>query len=525
MGEIQIEVLKSRIIERYKVPVDFDTGRLIYKETIASPVEGVGHFEPLRHYAEVHLLLEPLPNGSGLEFDSRCSEDVLGKNWQRLILTHLREREHKGVLTGSSITDMRISILSGRAHVKHTEGGDFRQATYRAVRQGLKKAENVLLEPIYAFRMEIPVENVGRALSDVQKMFGEVLDQETNGETAVLTGKAPVYTMREYQKEITAYTRGSGRIFLSLSGYEPCHNAEEMIEKIGYDSEMDLANPTGSVFCAHGAGFLVPWYLVEDYMHLEGLSLELSEEEEAEEAARIQEAGRRRVEQARLQASQGISASEEELNQIFERTYGKIERERNRFNRNKAREEIEAKAAAKYRSPFAPSRKKNEQEKYLLVDGYNIVFAWEDLTVLAAVNLEAARNELMDILSNYQGFTEEHLILVFDAYKVKDNPGEYIKYNGIDVVFTKEAQTADQYIEQVVHEIGRKYAVTVATSDALEQLIIWGEGARRLSARELRDEVEAVNSKIRETYERKNTTEKNRPFERIWKDGKEESRP
>ena len=505
MGEIEIEVLKNRIYERFGVPVDFGSGRLVYKETIAAPVEGVGHFEPLRHYAEVHLLLEPLPRGSGLQFESRCSEDLLARNWQRLILTHLQEKQHRGVLTGSAVTDMRISLINGRAHLKHTEGGDFRQATYRAVRQGLMKAQSILLEPVYAFRLEIPAENVGRALSDVQKMFGEVTDQETLGDRAILTGKAPVSCLREYQKEVTAYSRGSGRIFCSLAGYMNCHNTEEVLAERRYDPDQDLADPTGSVFCAHGAGFLVPWDQVEDYMHLEALGVDVFHPEEEDTAARLN---------ARRQASAGVTlAEEEELTAIFERTYGKIDRERNRFNRNKAREAIEAEQARNYRSPFAYSKSRDLKEKYLLVDGYNIVNAWETLKELAKINLEAARNALMDVLSNYQGFTEDHVILVFDAYKVKDNPGEQMQYNGIDVVYTKEAQTADQYIEKTVHEIGRKYDVTVATSDLLEQLIIWGEGARRMSARELQEEIEAVDIRIRETYERYNSKEKNRPFE------------
>ena len=506
MGEIEIEVLKNRIYERFGVPVDFGSGRLVYKETIAAPVEGVGHFEPLRHYAEVHLLLlEPLPRGSGLQFESRCSEDVLARNWQRLILTHLQEKQHRGVLTGSAVTDMRISLINGRAHLKHTEGGDFRQATYRAVRQGLMKAQSILLEPVYAFRLEIPAENVGRTLSDVQKMFGEVTDQETLGDRAILTGKAPVSCLREYQKEVTAYSRGSGRIFCSLAGYMNCHNTEEVLAERRYDPDQDLADPTGSVFCAHGAGFLVPWDQVEDYMHLEALGVDVFHPEEEDTAARLN---------ARRQASAGVTlAEEEELTAIFERTYGKIDREHNRFNRNKAREAIEAEQARNYRSPFAYSKSRDMKEKYLLVDGYNIVNAWETLKELAKINLEAARNALMDVLSNYQGFTEDHVILVFDAYKVKDNPGEQMQYNGIDVVYTKEAQTADQYIEKTVHEIGRKYDVTVATSDLLEQLIIWGEGARRMSARELQEEIEAVDIRIRETYERYNSKEKNRPFE------------
>ena len=505
MGEIEIEVLKNRIYERFGVPVEFGSGRLVYKETIAAPVEGVGHFEPLRHYAEVHLLLEPLPRGSGLQFESRCSEDVLSRNWQRLVLTHLQEKQHRGVLTGSAITDMRISLINGRAHLKHTEGGDFRQATYRAVRQGLMKAQSILLEPVYDFRLEIPAESIGRALSDVQRMYGTVLNQEILGDRALLTGQAPVSCMREYQKEVTAYSKGSGRIFCALAGYMNCHNTEEVLAERNYDPDQDLADPTGSVFCAHGAGFLVPWDQVEAYMHLESMGVDVFHPEEEDSAARLN---------ARRQASAGVTlAEEEELTAIFERTYGKIDRARNRFHRNKAREAIEAEQARSYRSPFAQLRGSEPREKYLLVDGYNIVHAWEELSGLAKFNLEAARNALMDILSNYQGFTEDHVILVFDAYKVKDNPGEQLRYNGIDVVYTKEAQTADQYIERTVHEIGRKYDVTVATSDLLEQLIIWGEGARRMSARELAETIEAVDIRIRETYERYNSNEKNRPFQ------------
>lgn len=495
MGEIEIEVLKSRIYERFGVPVEFGAGSLIYKETIAEPVEGVGHFEPLRHYAEVHLKLEPGDPGSGLQFDSSCSEDVLARNWQRLIMTHLMEKRHRGVLTGSEITDMRITLLTGRAHLKHTEGGDFRQATYRAVRQGLKKARSVLLEPVYEFRLEIPSDTVGRALADVQKMFGECESNEIHGDMAVLKGWAPVSMMREYQREVTAYSRGSGRLFCTLKGYEPCHNTEEVIREIGYDSEADLANPTGSVFCAHGAGFLVRWDQVEDYMHLEG-EAELKKPVKQEEAP----AARSHI--------QVTLAEEKELEDIFVRTYGPIDRDRNRFTRDRVRERQEDTGKVHIHLP-----KRDEKEKYLLVDGYNIVFAWEELKDLARINLDAARNALMDILCNYQGFKEEHLILVFDAYKVKDNPGEVQEYHNIHVVYTKEAETADQYIEKVVHEIGRKYDVMVATSDALEQMIIWGEGARRLSAQELKEEVEAVNIQIRDTYTRKNSREKNRPLQ------------
>lgn len=505
MGEIEKEILKNRIASRFNVNIEFGNGSLIYKETIAEPVEGVGHFEPLRHYAEVHLLLEPGEPGSGLQFDTKCSEDVLARNWQRLIFTHLIEKAHRGVLTGSEITDMKISLTTGRAHLKHTEGGDFRQATYRAVRQGLKKAKSVLLEPIYEFRLEIPSDAVGRALSDVQKMYGECETNVIQGEYAILTGWAPVSEMREYQKEVTAYSRGSGRLFVSLKGYKPCHNAEEVIQQIGYDSEADLANPTSSVFCAHGAGFLVSWDQVEDYMHLESQMPVTKPKPVA--AAPVRE---------RIQVT---LEEEKELNAIFERTYGAIPRDRNKFGRNKGRERIED-AMMSHVKIHTPKR--DSSKRFLLVDGYNIVFAWEELNELARINIDAAREALMDILSNYQGFTQKHVILVFDAYKVKNNPGNIQEYNGIHVVYTREAETADQYIEKVVHEIGHKYDVTVATSDLLEQLIIWGEGAMRMSASELKEEVEAVNIQIRDTYTKLNSKEKNRPLQESLKDVKVE---
>ena len=502
MGEIEKEILKSRIQERFGVAVEFDTGSLIYKETIAEPVEGVGHFEPLRHYAEVHLLLEPGEPGSGVQLDTACSEDILARNWQRLIMTHLAEKAHRGVLTGSEITDIKITLTTGRAHLKHTEGGDFRQATYRAVRQGLKKAKSVLLEPVYEFRLDIPADTVGRALSDVQKMYGECETNVIQGDSAVLTGWAPVSQMREYQKEVTAYSRGSGRLFVTLKGYMPCHNAEEVIRQIGYDSEADLANPTSSVFCAHGAGFLVSWDQVESYMHLESQMPVEKPKPVVPEAP---------VSRNRIQVT---LEEEKELNAIFERTYGAIPRERNKFGRNKGRERIED--AGSYVKVHIPKR--NNAEKFLLVDGYNIVHAWEELKELAQINLDASRNALLDIMSNYQGFKQQHVIVVFDAYKVKNNPGNVEEYNGIHVVYTKEAETADQYIEKVVHEIGRKYDVTVATSDLLEQLIIWGEGAMRMSAAELKEEVEAVNIQIRETYTRLNSKDKNRPLQESLKD-------
>ena len=487
MGEVQTEILQSMIRERFQTEVTFGPGNIVYKETIKRPAEGVGHFEPLRHYAEVHLLLEPGESGSGLVFAADCSEDVLDRNWQRLILTHLAEKEHRGVLTGSSITDMKITLVAGRAHLKHTEGGDFRQATYRAVRQGLKSAESVLLEPYYEFRMEIPAEFVGRALTDIQRMAGEFQTPDTEGDFAVITGSAPVSEMRDYQLEVTSYTKGRGRLFCTLKGYAPCHNAEEVIEQIGYDSEGDLDNPTGSVFCAHGAGFHVSWDQVPDHMHLEYV---WTPEAEKEKSAIEAKKGQGSVQSGRVSSSFSRSVEEDkELEEIFLRTYGKIERKRPIAERRVESPEERQKRI-----------RKDQMEEYLLVDGYNVIFAWEDLKELAKVNIEGARNKLMDVLCNYQGFKKCNLILVFDAYKVQGQELGVQKYHNIYVVYTKEAETADQYIEKVVHEIGRKYHVTVATSDNVEQVVTLGQGGKLLSARELRTEVEEVQRQIREEY-------------------------
>lgn len=487
MGEVQTEILQSMIRERFQTEVTFGPGNIVYKETIKRPAEGVGHFEPLRHYAEVHLLLEPGESGSGLVFAADCSEDVLDRNWQRLILTHLAEKEHRGVLTGSAITDMKITLVAGRAHLKHTEGGDFRQATYRAVRQGLKSTESVLLEPYYEFRMEIPAEFVGRALTDIQRMAGEFQTPDTEGDFAVITGSAPVSEMRDYQLEVTSYTKGRGRLFCTLKGYAPCHNAEEVIEQIGYDSEGDLDNPTGSVFCAHGAGFHVSWDQVPDHMHLEYV---WTPEAEKEKSAIEAKKGQGSVQSGRVSSSFSRSVEEDkELEEIFLRTYGKIERKRPIAERRVESPEERQKRI-----------RKNQMEEYLLVDGYNVIFAWEDLKELAKVNIEGARNKLMDVLCNYQGFKKCNLILVFDAYKVQGQELGVQKYHNIYVVYTKEAETADQYIEKVVHEIGRKYHVTVATSDNVEQVVTLGQGGKLLSARELRTEVEEVQRQIREEY-------------------------
>lgn len=513
MGEVQIEILKSLIKERFGMTVTFDEGNIVYKETILEPVEGVGHFEPLRHYAEVHLLLEPGETGSGLIFAADCSEDVLDRNWQRLILTHLEEREHKGVLIGAPITDMKITLLTGRAHIKHTEGGDFRQATYRAVRQGLRKAKSQLLEPYYEFRLEVPSEQVGRSMTDIQKMLGEFDPPKTEGEMTVLTGSAPVVTMRDYQKEVISYTSGRGRLSCTLKGYYPCHNQEEVVEAVGYDPEADLENPTGSVFCAHGAGFVVNWDQVEDYMHVEsGWNAPAGQETKPEKPVTAKNW---------KEENEKYLATEKELEEIFERTYGPIRKlgEEPPAGRSvkgwkkSRRDPLEGygKSSSDYKQKKTPDGEK----EYLLVDGYNIIFAWEDLKELAAVNIDGARERLMDILCNYQGFKKSTLILVFDAYKVKGNPGSVETYHNIHVVYTKEAETADQYIEKTVHEIGRKYRVTVATSDQLEQVIILGQGGQRMSARELLEDVIEVSHQIRETVRQKRSSDKNYLFDHL----------
>ena len=513
MGEVQIEILKSLIKERFGMTVTFDEGNIVYKETILEPVEGIGHFEPLRHYAEVHLFLEPGETGSGLTFATDCSEDVLDRNWQRLILTHLEEREHKGVLLGAPITDMKITLLTGRAHIKHTEGGDFRQATYRAVRQGLRKAKSQLLEPYYEFRLEVPSEQVGRSMTDIQKMLGEFDPPKTEGEMTVLTGSAPVVTMRDYQKEVISYTSGRGRFSCTLKGYYPCHNQEEVVEAVGYDPEADLENPTGSVFCAHGAGFVVNWDQVEEYMHVEsGWNAPAGQETKSEKPVTAKNW---------KEENEKYLATEKELEEIFERTYGPIRKlgEEPPAGRSvkgwkkSRRDPLEGygKSSSDYKQKKTPDGEK----EYLLVDGYNIIFAWEDLKELAAVNIDGAREKLMDILCNYQGFKKSTLILVFDAYKVKGNPGSVETYHNIHVVYTKEAETADQYIEKTVHEIGRKYRVTVATSDQLEQVIILGQGGQRMSARELLEDVIEVSHQIRETARQKSSSEKNYLFDHL----------
>ena len=507
MGEVQIEVLKSLIWERFHVRIEFGKGNIVYKETIRQPVEGVGHFEPLRHYAEVHLLLEPAEAGTGLHFFSNCSQDTLDLNWQRLILTHLEEKEHCGVLTGSAITDMHITLTTGKAHQKHTEGGDFRQATYRAVRQGLKKAESILLEPYYSYRLEVPADMVGRAMTDIQRMSGSFDTPLQDGEIAILTGSAPVVTMRDYQTEVISYTKGRGRLSCTLEGYKPCHNQEEVVKEVGYDSERDLDNPTGSVFCAHGAGFVVKWDEVENYMHLQST---LESKETVDEEFVFPTAAARR-------ASTYLEMTEEdqkELDAMVEASQRKREAARKSYAYRKdfSNEKIAVNGSTKSYS------NKKKQKEYLLVDGYNIIFAWEELNELAQVNMDAARGCLQDVLCNYQGIKKCELILVFDAYKVEGFSGEIQKYHNIHVVYTKEAETADQYIEKVAHEIGRKYLVTVATSDGTEQVIIRGQGCHLLSAKELKEEVEFANKELRQYYSEDTSLERNYLFQYLDKD-------
>ena len=484
MGEVQLEVLRSLLAERYGLCVEFGPGGILYKETITEPMEGVGHYEPLRHYAEVHLKLEPLPAGSGLQFAADCREEVLDKNWQRLVLTHLEEKQHLGVLIGAPLTDVKITLIAGRAHLKHTEGGDFRQATYRAVRQGLMMARRIgktqLLEPWYAFRLELPAENLGRALNDIQRMEGSFDPPETSpdGQTATLTGKAPAASMGSYPMEVVSYTRGRGRLSLTLDGYRPCHNTQQVVEAAGYEPEHDVENPADSVFCAHGAGFVVPWDQVRNYMHVDS----------GWGRARPAEAAAPAAPQRRAAAYRATLEEDEELLKIFERTYGPIKRDPLAAFRPVQKRERPDFAAEQW--TIAP--------EYLLVDGYNIIFAWDELNALSKQSLDAARKKLADILCNYQGFKKCVVILVFDAYRVPGSPGSIEQYHNIHIVYTKEAETADMFIEHVTHEIGKDRRVRVATSDGMEQIIILGHGALRVSARMFHEEVQQVEKEIKQ---------------------------
>ncbi len=491
MGEVQIEVLKSLVAERFGVDIRLDAGSIVYKETITAAVEGVGHFEPLRHYAEVHLLMEPGEPGSGLQFFAQCSEDFLDRNWQRLILTHLEEKHHRGVLTGSEITDMQITLIAGRAHQKHTEGGDFRQATYRAVRQGLCEAAAEgcvqLLEPYYAFKLEVPSEYAGRAMTDLERMKGIFEPPEVDGENMVLSGVVPVATMQNYQREVVSYTKGRGRVSCVLQGYFPCHNAVEVVQNTRYEAELDLADPTGSVFCAHGAGFVVPWYEVKHYMHIQtGLPVLGQEACAAPEPDRSGWNAR----SGGGSTSAPFGADDKELEAIFTRTYGESKR---KLSYDSGPRQVVYDAGT-----YNRTKKEEPVEEYLLVDGYNILYAWDELRELMKVTLDGARHRLMDMLCNYQGYRRCNLIVVFDAYKVAGGTGSVQDYHNIHVVYTKEAETADQYIEKFAHEMGRKYRVTVATSDGLEQVIIRSQGCLLMSASDLAEDMERVSRQIEE---------------------------
>ena len=470
MGEIQAEVLKSLVEDRFGVSVDFDSGSVIYKETVAAPVEGVGHFEPLRHYAEVHLLIEPGEPESGITVNSLCREEVLGKNWQRLILTHILEKTHSGVLIGAPLADVKITLVAGRAHIKHTEGGDFRQATYRALRQGLMKAKNVLLEPYYAFRLEIPAEQLGRAINDIRIMDGKISSPESNGITAVINGRAPVSEMRSYAKDVMAYTKGKGKLSLFSDGYAPCHNAEKVIDAAKYNPESDIANTPDSVFCSHGAGINVKWYDVEKYMHVtSGMDVETGDKIPSMPNPKL--------------LKRNLNIDDKELEAIMEREFGPIKR----------RQYSEA-VLDTPKTAHAAERKK----EYIIVDGYNLIFAWEGLAALAKENFDAARHILTDILCNYRGYTKCELVLVFDGYKVKGNAGEKSDYNGIHLVYTKENETGDMYIEKLVEEVGKNYSVRVVTSDNLIQVSALRAGVLRVPAREFIKEIERVNDRIKE---------------------------
>ncbi|MBE7011880.1 MAG: GTP-binding protein [Ruminococcaceae bacterium] len=490
MGVIQLEILKQLVKNRFDMDVAFEEGRILYKETIENVVEGVGHFEPLRHYAEVHLLLSPLPRGTGMQFEVDCPENVLDKNWQRLILTHLMEKQHIGVLTGSPITDVKITLKSGAAHLKHTEGGDFRQATYRAVRQGLMKAKSLLLEPYYDFVIDIPADNVGKVMTDLNLMGAEFSVFRTSVEMSKIKGTAPAEVIRNYQKQITAYTHGVGQITCRFGGYGNCQNTDEVVETIGYSAEEDTENTPDSVFCSHGAGFHVKWNEVSDYMHLESILKPKKVEEKAKT----------------VRAS-SVSADDEELLRIFERTYGKVE----------TKLPDRAMHTPKEAKPYKPRKSsgKKYDKSYLLIDGYNMIFAWDSLKKIASYSLEDARRELIERLSVYKVFKDYEIILVFDAYKVKGNRGEEEREKGLTIVYTKEAQTADAYIEKTAKELTKNYQVTVATSDALEQLIIFGSGAFRMPARHLEEDVISVEKGVRKMVELYNLKTDNSGFLRV----------
>lgn len=494
MGDVQTDILKGIYRDRFDKSIAIGDGSIVYKETIASPVEGIGHYEPLRHYSEVHLFMEPLPAGSGVICQSDVSVDDLELNWQRLILTHLQEREHEGVLTGSKLTDVKITVIGGRAHAKHTEGGDFRQSTYRAVRQGLMCCDSILLEPYIDFVLRVPTDMVGRAMTDIQKSSGTFDTPELDGDMSVIRGQAPVATMFNYGKEVSSYSRGMGSFSVSVSGYKPCHNPEEVIEHIGYNPDEDLDNPSASVFCSHGAGYLVPWYEVAANAHIDcrdtvarllGVPLQQEYDEDLSIAPNKQVSAFRQSE---------MTISLEEIEQIYQSSYHKSKEELTPYRyigyEKKAPKTVTAEKEYRYKPV-------ERRDRYLLVDGYNIIFAWPELADMAATNIDSARDMLIDICCNYQGSKGYTLILVFDAYKVKGNGGSIQKINNIHVVYTREAETADAYIEKTVHQLSKKYDIMVATSDRLEQMIIFGAGATRISAREFKKEVEHEQERLR----------------------------
>lgn len=489
MGEIQVEILQSLIKDRFNVDITVGDGKIVYKETISNIVEGVGHFEPLRHYAEVHLLLEPGEMGSGLKFKTKCSEDMLSQNWQRLILTHLKEKEHKGVLTGSPITDMKIILVAGKAHNKHTEGGDFREATYRALRQGLKEAESVLLEPYYTFYLELPEKMVGRAMTDIEKMHGAFEISQSNAGMSVLVGSAPVSTMRNYQKEVLAYTKGFGRLFCNLEGYKPCHNQEEAVESIAYHSERDMENPTGSIFFEQGAGFYVEWNKVKQFMHVESYFKTKANSQINDEQKPMHPKER--------------TISLEEIDRIIDKTFYANQGKKSSWKKRKTAIE------SYYKSPICVEKRAGNKEKYLLVDGYNIIYAWSELKELIEENMDAAKMRLLDLLSNYQWIKRIKIIVVFDAYRVEGHREEIIDYYNIHMVYTREAQTADEYIEKFAHDNKKNYDITVATSDGLQQMIVRGEGCALLSAKDLKTEIIEANKRLQEEYEEKKDIDRN----------------
>ncbi len=517
MGEVQKEILKHLIKSRFDLDVGFGPGHIVYKETIAAPVEGVGHYEPLRHYAEVHLLLEPGEPGSGIVTDSVCSTDDLALNWQRLIQTHITEKKHLGVLTGSEITDIKITLLAGRAHEKHTEGGDFRQATYRAIRQGLMEANSILLEPVFDYRIELPQEFVGRALSDMQRMNGTVSSPDIEGGKSILTGTVPAACLGDYSTTLSSYTRGEGRIFTTLSGYAPCHNTEEVLEQTSYDPELDIDNSADSVFCMHGAGTVIHWSEVRNYMHVDsgwspdgtGKKTDLSDSIDMEALEKLQARLRKQDDGERSfdEIEERLRMEDKELKAIFERTYGAV---KPRYvetattytamtpEEKEARRDLEVENKKREKYENTKGQNPDEYKEYLLVDGYNIIYASPEMAALARDDLKAARDTLIDTLVNFQGFRREKVLLVFDAYKVPGGREHVEEKSGLMIIYTKEAETADQYIEKAAHEISRKYRVTVATSDAIEQVIVMGSGAIRLSARDFWEEIRRTGDLIRE---------------------------